>query len=120
MHRRTFLQVLGQTGAAACLSPQLCGADAAGDVRSPKPALRSPVSADTNADWDVLSALLEDASSSYGEPWDDATCRTLMKGGYLGNGDLGVHLGGTRHSLIYYLGKNGFHAANDTVGVAVR
>lgn len=40
-----------------------------------------------------------------------------MKGGYLGNGDLGVHLGGTRHSLIYYLGKNGFHAANDTVGL---
>lgn len=39
-----------------------------------------------------------------------------MKGGYLGNGDLGAHLGGNRHSLIYYLGKNGFHAGNDVAG----
>jgi hypothetical protein len=36
-----------------------------------------------------------------------------MKGGYLGNGDFGAHLGGTVHTLKYYLGKNGFHAGND-------
>ena len=31
----------------------------------------------------------------------------------MGNGDFGAHLGGTIHSLKYYLGKNGFHAGND-------
>lgn len=64
-------------------------------------------------DWKVVSALLEASSSTYSEIWDDTTCLTLHKGAYLGNGDLGVHLGGTRHSLKYYLGKNGFHAGND-------
>ncbi|MBL9170304.1 MAG: immunoglobulin domain-containing protein [Verrucomicrobiales bacterium] len=68
------------------------------------------------SDWETISVLLDSASSTYSEPWDDATCRTLMKGGYLGNGDFGAHLGGTRHSLKYYLGKNGFHAGNDVVG----
>ena len=73
-------------------------------------------SAPEASDWETVSALLDNASSTYTEPWDDATCRTLMSGGYLGNGDLGAHLGGTRHSLKYYLGKNGFHAGNDVAG----
>jgi len=116
MQRRTFLQVLGQSGTAACLSSELWGADEAA-VGRPSKGLRDPGRGSEAPDWEVVSALLNDASSTFSEPWDDATCRTLMKGGYLGNGDLGVHLGGTRHSLVYYLGKNGFHAGNDTVGL---
>jgi hypothetical protein len=115
MQRRTFLRVLGHTGTAACLSPALWGADADDGARPS--GTRDLGDVEEAADWKVVSALLDDASSTYRDPWDDATCRTLMKGGYLGNGDLGVHLGGTRHSLIYYLGKNGFHAGNDTVGL---
>jgi hypothetical protein len=115
MQRRTFLRVLGHTGTAACLSPELWGADADDGARPS--GTRDLGDVEEAADWKVVSALLDDASSTYRDPWDDATCRTLMKGGYLGNGDLGVHLGGTRHSLIYYLGKNGFHAGNDTVGL---
>ena len=75
-----------------------------------------PVSAANEADWATVSALLDDASPTYTETWDDATCRTLHKGAYLGNGDFGAHLGGTTHSLKYYLGKNGFHAGNDVTG----
>ncbi len=116
MQRRTFLQVLGHTGTAACLSSELWGADV-DTVGRPSKGVRASGRVSDASDWEVVSALLDDASSTYSEPWDDATCRTLMKGGYLGNGDLGVHLGGTRHSLVYYLGKNGFHAANDTVGL---
>lgn len=69
-----------------------------------------------NSDWKIISEILEMCSPSYTEIWDDNSCRTLHKGAYLGNGDLGVHLGGTKHSLKFYLGKNGFHAGNDTVG----
>lgn len=117
MQRRTFLQVLGQTGTAACLSSSdLWGAEDAAVGRPPQ-SIQDPGRHPDVSDWEVVSALLDDASSTYSEPWDDATCRTLQKGGYLGNGDLGVHLGGTRHSLVYYLGKNGFHAGNDTVGL---
>lgn len=64
-------------------------------------------------DWQTISTLLDASSSTYTETWDDITCRTLHEGAYLGNGDFGVHLGGTKHSLKYYLGKNGFHAGND-------
>ncbi|MGI9456212.1 MAG: glycosyl hydrolase family 95 catalytic domain-containing protein, partial [Aeoliella sp.] len=63
-----------------------------------------------------MSSILEDCSATYTEPWDDVTCRTLHGGAYLGNGDLGVHLGGTEHALVYYLGKNGFHAGNNISG----
>lgn len=70
-------------------------------------------SAAHEADWSTVSSLLDYSSSTYTETWDDATCRTLHKGAYLGNGDFGAHLGGTIHSLKYYLGKNGFHAGND-------
>ena len=69
--------------------------------------------AGAEAEWDTVAALLEQCSPTYTSTWDDETCRTLHKGAYLGNGDLGVHLGGTEHSLKYYLGKNGFHAGND-------
>jgi hypothetical protein len=65
------------------------------------------------ADWETVSAILDDSSPTYTEIWDDATSRTLHSGAYLGNGDLGAHLGGTEHSLKFYLGKNGFHAGND-------
>jgi len=116
MRRRTFFRVAGQACAAACLVPEMVGAHV-GDPGRPVPGLNgSQVNASDASDWETVSAQLEDASAEYGEPWDDATCRTLMKGGYLGNGDLGVHLGGTRHALIYYLGKNGFHAGNDVAG----
>ena len=71
------------------------------------------VSAAHEADWATLSALLDDSSPTYAETWDDATWKNLHKGAYLGNGDFGVHLGGTKHSLKYYLGKNGFHAGDD-------
>lgn len=117
MQRRTFLQLLGHSGTAACLSSGMWDTGAATPER-PFRGLPSDPGLDLEtADWKVVSALLDDASSTYSEPWDDATCRTLMKGAYLGNGDLGIHLGGTKHSLIYYLGKNGFHAGNDTVGL---
>lgn len=71
----------------------------------------APASAE--ADWGTVAALLEQYSPTYTSTWDDDTCRTLHKGAYLGNGDLGVHLGGSEHSLKFYLGKNGFHAGND-------
>ncbi len=74
------------------------------------------VSAAYEADWATVSALVNASSTTYHEIWDDATCRTLQKGAYLGNGDFGAHLGGTIHSLKYYLGKNGFHAGNDVAG----
>ncbi len=64
-------------------------------------------------DWSIVSPLLDASSSTYTEIWDDVTCRTLHEGAYLGNGDLGVHLGGTKNILKYYLGKNAFHAGND-------
>jgi len=75
-----------------------------------------PVTATYEVDWATVSALLDDCSPIYTETWDDATCRTLHKGAYLGNGDFGVHLGGTKHYLKYYLGKNGFWAGNDVTG----
>jgi len=71
------------------------------------------VSAAYEADWATVSALVNASSATYHKTWDDATCRTLQKGAYLGNGDFGAHLGGTIHCLKYYLGKNGFHAGND-------
>ena len=119
MQRRTFCQVVGQACVAAYIGPVGVGAstDNKGRPSAASQTLRAdqkPV--DEASDWATISTLLEDASSTYHEPWDDATNRTLMKGAYLGNGDLGTHLGGSRHSLIYYLGKNGFHAGNDTVG----
>lgn len=116
MQRRTFLQVVGQACTAACLAPDTVGAATpASGHRSTRPS-QPPVPASDALEWETVSDLLREASSTYTEPWDDATCRTLMKGAYLGNGDLGVHLGGTRHSLVYYLGKNGFHAGNDATG----
>lgn len=75
-----------------------------------------PITAAYEADWATVSAILDDCSPVYTETWDDATCRTLHKGAYLGNGDFGVHLGGTKHCLKYYLGKNGFWAGNDLTG----
>lgn len=75
-----------------------------------------PVAGAWEADWQTVSALLDDASQTYTETWNDDTCRTLHSGAYLGNGDFGVHLGGTEHSLKYYLGKNGFHAGNNVAG----
>ena len=116
MQRRTFLQVVGQVCTAACLAPDLVGADASENGLLSSRSSGQLGSAPDASDWETVSALLDDASSTYTEPWDDATCRTLMSGGYLGNGDLGAHLGGTRHSLRYYLGKNGFHAGNDVAG----
>ena len=113
MRRRTFIKVVGQGCAAVSVGQGMvsAGAEARGQQPSPPTGGRGPVPAES--DWETVSALLDDASSTYKETWDDATCRTLMKGGYLGNGDFGVHLGGTIHSLKYYLGKNGFHAGND-------
>jgi len=116
MQRRTFLQVVGQACAVAGLAPDLVGADTGENGLISSPTSERLGSALDAADWETVSALLDDASSNYTEPWDDTTCRTLMSGGYLGNGDLGAHLGGTRHSLKYYLGKNGFHAGNDLRG----
>ncbi|MCX6361012.1 MAG: hypothetical protein NT029_14460 [Armatimonadetes bacterium] len=100
---------VGGTIAAAYLGPDAVLAAATGDG---SPSLPGPAGIGSG-DWATISALLEDATATYTEPWDDATCRTLMRGAYLGNGDLGAHLGGTIHSLKYYLGKNGFHAGND-------
>ena len=116
MQRRSFFTVIGQVCAGACLAPNSIGTAATTKRRHSSHPPESRFPAPDPSDWATISALLEDASPTYTEPWDDATCRTLMKGGYLGNGDLGAHLGGTRHSLIYYLGKNGFHAGNDVAG----
>jgi hypothetical protein len=113
MHRRTFLQVVGQTCAAISLAPHAVGTAARGQGPRVPPASGEVGSAQSESDWETVSAQLDDASATYIQTWDDATCRTLMKGAYLGNGDFGAHLGGTVHSLKYYLGKNGFHAGND-------
>jgi hypothetical protein len=106
---------VGQACTAIYLAPGTAGA-ASEEVPRPSLASRDRGSALQEADWEAISALLDSSSSTYTEIWDDATCRTLMKGGYLGNGDFGAHLGGTVHSLKYYLGKNGFHAGNDVAG----
>lgn len=111
MPRRTFLQVVGQVCTATCLGPDLLSAEA---VAGPSSGAADATS--EAADWATVSAMLEDASSTFTEPWDDAHSRTLMSGGYVGNGDLGAHLGGTKYSLKLYLGKNGFHAGNDVPG----
>ncbi len=116
MQRRTFFGVVGQVCAGALLSPEVYGADTRVGERRANRGPKSKIADPDSGDWETISALLEDASPTYTEPWDDATCRTLMRGGYLGNGDLGAHVGGTKHSLIYYLGKNGFHAGNDVAG----
>ena len=109
MHRRTFIKMLGEACAALSVVHQTAGAQGpqlptAAGVPEPSP---------YEPDWATVSALLENASTTSTEPWDDDPCRTLMKGAYLGNGDFGTHLGGTVHCLTYYLGKNGFHAGND-------
>ena len=109
MQRRTFIQVVGQACTAVCLAPDIVGADAGGNGLRSSRSFGQPSSTPDASDWETVSALLDNASSAFTEPWDDDTCRTLMSGGYLGNGDLGVHLGGTRHAMKYYLGKNGFH-----------
>ena len=121
MQRRTFIQRVGQACATTCLAPVDTGsmtmAAVGSPASSPRPKHAPEEGASSEAaDWAILSSLLEDASSTYHEPWDDATNRTLMKGAYLGNGDLGVHLGGSGEKLVFYLGKNGFHAGNDTAG----
>ena len=65
-----------------------------------------------SSDWRGVAAQLDAFSPTYTEP-----CAyghpTLHHGAFLGNGDFGVHLGGTKNTLVYYLGKNGFHAGND-------
>lgn len=66
--------------------------------------------------WRALSTVLDSCSPTTSDLWDDTTCRTLHQGAYLGNGDLGVHLGGTKHKLVWYLGKNAFHAGNNPAG----
>ena len=116
MQRRAFLRRAGQACAALYLALATVGAAAREQGPLPAPESGDRGSALDVADWETISALLDDASSTYTETWDDATCRTLMSGGYLGNGDFGAHLGGTRHCLKYYLGKNGFHAGNDVAG----
>jgi alpha-L-fucosidase 2 len=78
-----------------------------------KRVLQKSISDKPQSDWPLLSGILDQSSSTYTETWDDVNCRTLHGGAYLGNGDFGVHLGGNKHSLVYYLGKNGFHAGND-------
>ncbi len=109
MKRRAFLRVAGTAAAAAAAAPWVQPGMGAEADSNTGPAPPHP----NEEDWRTLAALLDMASPSYDEPWDDATCRTLMKGAYLGNGDLGAHLGGDIHSLRHYLGKNGFHAGND-------
>jgi len=113
MQRRTFVKVVGQACTAIYLAPGTVGAAAREEHLLPSLSSGERGSALYEADWETVSALLDNASPTYTETWDNATCRTLMKGGYLGNGDFGAHLGGTIHSLKYYLGKNGFHAGND-------
>lgn len=115
MQRRTFCRVVGQAWAAGWLGQAVASA-ASTDPKPDRPRADRTTTSAEGADWAILTRELADASCTYHEPWDDATCRTLMKGAYLGNGDLGAHLGGSRQSLLYYLGKNGFHAGNDTVG----
>lgn len=113
MHRRTFIQVVGQGCAAISLAPEMAGAATITAAPQPSRLAGERRSVPEESDWETVSALLDNASCTYTGTWDDATCRTLMKGAYLGNGDFGAHLGGTVHSLKYYLGKNGFHAGND-------
>ena len=114
MQRRTFLGLAGKAGAVLSLGPScLAGHDATPPSTTSARAV-ADASPDVSAsDWPLIAAALDDASSTFGSTWDDATCRTLMKGGYLGNGDFGAHLGGTARAPRFYLGKNGFHAGND-------
>lgn len=107
------MQVVGQACAAMSLAPGSVAAATRDKGRLASPASRQAGSAEYESDWETISALLDKASATYTETWDDEACRTLMSGAYLGNGDFGAHLGGTLHSLKYYLGKNGFHAGND-------
>ena len=113
MQRRTFIKVIGEACAALSVVPRPVGKVARAEGPQPPPVAGLPGPSPYESDWETVLKVLDDAARTYHEPWDDATCRTLMKGGYLGNGDFGAHLGGTIHSLTYYLGKNGFHAGND-------
>ena len=106
--RREFLKIVGGTILAA---PLACGGALSGCAPGTRMAPGTRIAGET--DWATVTALLDDSSPTYTKTWNDATCRTLHKGAYLGNGDFGAHLGGTKHSLKYYLGKNGFHAGND-------
>ena len=103
------MKLVGEACAALSIIPRSVKAQG---LRTP-PLAGSPETSPYEPDWETISAILDNAAATSNDPWDDATCRTLMKGGYLGNGDFGAHLGGTIHSLKYYLGKNGFHAGND-------
>ena len=110
------MKVVGQACAAVYLAPGTVAAAAREKQLPPSLLSGERGSALYKADWETISALLDSSSPTYTKTWDDATGRTLMSGGYLGNGDFGAHLGGTVHSLKYYLGKNGFHAGNDVAG----
>ncbi len=92
MQKRTFLKVAGYACTAACLAPDMVGADAGENGLPSSHSSGQLGPAPDASDWETVSALLDNASSTFTEPWDDATCRTLMSGGYLGNGDLGAHL----------------------------
>ena len=96
MQRRKFLVLAGKAGAALSLAPS-CLASHALTPPNTTPALAMAQSnPDVSAtDWPLIARTLDDASSTFTSTWDDATNRTLMKGGYLGNGDFGTHLGGT-------------------------
>jgi hypothetical protein len=69
--------VLGQVCAGACLAPKELGAV----VVDPNPRFQRPTKpgfpAPDASEWATVSELLEDASPTYTEPWDDVTCRTL-------------------------------------------
>ncbi|MFM8359649.1 MAG: twin-arginine translocation signal domain-containing protein, partial [Verrucomicrobiota bacterium] len=113
MRRRNFLKAAAGAGVTAAMAGAdgWVAVDGGRDHRTGPAA--SPETGLPEAEWPTVSALVDDACPTYRTTWDDVGCRTLMQGAYLGNGDLGVHLGGTEQVLRFYLGKNGFHAGND-------
>jgi len=59
-------------------------------------------------DWDELEVLLSSIVGVYASPPENAVTGSFTKGAILGNGDVGVAVGGDYNTVSFYIGKNDF------------
>ncbi|WP_438493853.1 glycosyl hydrolase family 95 catalytic domain-containing protein [Streptomyces asiaticus] len=107
MKRRTLLTAITVAPLASAMGTASAHADDTGAIVSRTEA------ADGGADdWDTLSNLLADYAGHWTSPPattdPDHLARKMADGALLGNGELGVVVGGDRNTLRLYLGKNDF------------
>ncbi|MFC9328637.1 ricin-type beta-trefoil lectin domain protein [Kitasatospora sp. NPDC057015] len=62
----------------------------------------------SSSDWAALQALLPTLAATWSAPPTNQVTSTFPGGPLLGNGDLGVEVGGDSHSLKLYMSKNDF------------